>query len=282
MYQLDANGLWLRDTPVVHRDDEYDEQMFPALLQMQQRHFWYRGRHRFLLAAMKQQLAGAAADSIELAAVDLGGGCGGWIRYVQQHAGCSFREFALADSSKQALAMAAKVLPAATPRYQVDLLDLGWRDRWQVAFLLDVIEHLDRDEEALRQVGSSLTPGGLLFVTAPALQRFWTWNDEAVQHYRRYSRRDFARLAAAAGLELLDCRYFMFLLSPLYWLARRTRPPLERMSKQQINALIARTHRAPHPIVNAICRGVFAAETPLGLAIKFPWGTSILGVFRKP
>jgi hypothetical protein len=27
---------------------------------------------------------------------------------------------------------------------------------------------------------------------------------------------------------------------------------------------------------------VFAAETPLGHFLRFPWGTSVLGVFRKP
>ena len=37
------------DDTVAHRDDEYDPAGFEILDRMQERHFWYRGRHRFLL-----------------------------------------------------------------------------------------------------------------------------------------------------------------------------------------------------------------------------------------
>jgi SAM-dependent methyltransferase len=77
-------------------------------------------------------------------------------------------ELALADSSAEALRMAAEVLAAGTSTYQVDLLALPWRERWDDAFLLDVLEHIPEQEEALRQVHRSLAPGGLLLVTVSA------------------------------------------------------------------------------------------------------------------
>jgi hypothetical protein len=40
-------------TAVVHRDEEYEEASFEVLRDMQCRHFWYQGRHRFLLQALK-------------------------------------------------------------------------------------------------------------------------------------------------------------------------------------------------------------------------------------
>jgi hypothetical protein len=45
--------------------------------------------------------------------------------------------------------MAAGVLPPDVARYQVNLLSLGWTNRWDAAFLLDVIEHLPDDAAAL-------------------------------------------------------------------------------------------------------------------------------------
>jgi hypothetical protein len=35
--------------------------------------------------------------------------------------------------------------PSADGIHQIDLMNLGWRERWDVAFLLDVIEHLPDD-----------------------------------------------------------------------------------------------------------------------------------------
>ncbi|WP_281290966.1 class I SAM-dependent methyltransferase [Thiohalocapsa marina] len=244
---------------------------------MQERHFWYRGRHRFLLHALDRY---RLADVGTLSAVDLGGGVGGWVRYLADRRPGQYQPLALADSSRTALRMAGPMLPAGVERYQIDLMNLGWRDHWDVAFLLDVIEHLPDDREALRQARAALKPGGLLFVTTPALQQFWSYNDELAHHLRRYSRADFARLGEQAGLQLLDARYFMFLLSPLYWLARQGKG-IEGMTEDEKMALMHKTHQVPPAPLNLPLTAIFAAETPLGHWLRFPWGTSVLGVFRR-
>jgi hypothetical protein len=128
-----------------------------------------------------------------------------------------------------------------------------------------------------------LAPGGLLFITVPALRAFWTWNDELAHHQRRYSRADFRRLASSCGLRLLDTRYFMFFLSPLLMasrLAAGTRTGA--MSDDEKARLMDRMHRVPSPVVNGTLAAIFGAETPLGHTLPFPWGTSVLAVLQKP
>jgi hypothetical protein len=88
-------------------------------------------------------------------------------------------------------------------------------------------------------------------------------------------------LADQAGLQLIDARYFMFLLSPLYWLTRH-RPGIAAMTEAQKRELVIRAHHVPAAPLNGLLAAIFAAETPLGHWVRFPWGTSILGVFRKP
>lgn len=271
-----ADGI-NRTSPVHHRNDEYPEHAFHALWAMQERHFWYRGRHRFLLRALDRHLP---TGNHSLAAVDLGGGVGSWVRYLADRRPGQFEPLALADSSEAALRMAGDALPKDVERYQIDLMNLSWSNQWDVAFLLDVIEHLPDDVEALRQAHAALKPGGLLFVTTPALQCFWSYNDELAHHQRRYSRNDFARLGEEAGLQLCDARYFMFLLSPLYWLTRK-RKRTEGMTEDEKRTLMEKTHRVPSALVNWPLAAIFAAETPLGHWVRFPWGTSVLGVFRK-
>jgi SAM-dependent methyltransferase len=264
---------------VIHRHEEYDPSGFALLKEMQERHFWYRGRHRFLLASVHRYVRRDSAPRV----IDLGGGCGGWVAYLAARKSFPTAELAFADSAPDAIELAAQVLPAGTETFQVDLLDLPWTDRWDVAFLLDVLEHIPDDEEALRQVYRALAPGGLLFVTAPALRAFWSWNDEVVQHVRRYDKADFGRLAATCGYRLLDTRYFMFFLSPLLLAARlAVRPDVTAMTKEQVHELLKRMHRVPPAVVNAALGLVFCCETPLGHYLPFPWGSSVLAVLEKP
>jgi SAM-dependent methyltransferase len=282
-YLEGPGGVYVPKEPVAHRDEEYDPAGFDALRAMQERHFWYLGRHRFLLHALRRALASAGLGPLAcLRLVDLGGGCGGWVRYLNERLPERPAELALADSSARALELAGAVLGPRNRRYQVDLLNLRWRERWDVAFLLDVLEHIPGDVEALVQVREALRPGGLLFVATPALKFFWTYNDDLSHHVRRYARRDFQRLARAAGLELCRARYFMFFLSPLLLLSRWKAPDLANMTPAQVRAHLDRTGRVPPAPLNWALRLVFSLETPLGWWLPFPWGTSVLGVFRRP
>ncbi|WP_295433019.1 bifunctional 2-polyprenyl-6-hydroxyphenol methylase/3-demethylubiquinol 3-O-methyltransferase UbiG [uncultured Thiodictyon sp.] len=150
---------------------------------MQERHFWYLGRHRFLLGALDRHLS---SGPLPWATVDLGGGVGGWLRYLADRRPGRFQPLALADSSRVALRMAGGVLPVGVQRYQVDLMNLGWRECWDVAFLLDVIEHLPDDLRALQEARHALKPGGLLFVTTPALPRVFIlrlWEHKSVMRF---------------------------------------------------------------------------------------------------
>jgi SAM-dependent methyltransferase len=219
-HQLGNEGIYLPPKPIEHREDEYSEAGFKTLLQMQDRHFWYRGRHRFLLKAVDRFVMGEAT---ERSAIDLGGGVGGWLRDLARERPRKFKRLALADSSRVALKKAESVLPPNTERYQIDLMNLQMEDHWDAAFLLDVIEHLPDDLGAIMEAKKSLKNDGLLFITTPAFPAFWSYNDDLAHHLRRYKRSDFQRLAAGAGMQLVDSRYFMFFLSPLYILSRMRR-----------------------------------------------------------
>ncbi len=280
-YRLDPEmGICRPSREVVHREDAYDPKAFELLRAMQEHHFWYRGRHGFLKHAYRAKRSQLPSPVGSLNVVDLGGGCGGWIKYLHEVAPDDFSELALADSSIDALKIAAPLLPDSVTRYQIDLLRLGWRERWDAAFLLDVLEHIPEDAKVLAEIASALKPGGLLFVTTPALKFFWSYNDVAAQHVRRYSRDEFATLELKTGLKLVDARYFMFLLSPLLWLHRRK--PVDAMSPAEMERAVQREHRIPNPAINLVLQAVFSLETPIGHWMRFPWGTSILAIFRRP
>jgi 2-polyprenyl-3-methyl-5-hydroxy-6-metoxy-1,4-benzoquinol methylase len=276
-----ADGTWAPPVEVSHRDTDYDSAGFASLRQMQTNHFWYRGRHRFILHFTRRIVRSFHEAGCRPDAIDLGGGCGGWVHYLAEHAAGDFGEIALADSSATALSLAADAVPSGSRRYQVDLLNLQWSQRWDMAFLLDVLEHIDDDEAVVRQIREALRPGGSLIVATPALEWFRSGVDDMAHHVRRYARRDFDRLARAADLDLVVTRYFMFFLSPLMWLARRRAPDAATMTPSDVRRYLDDSDRIPAAPLNDALAAIFAAETPLGAWWPFPWGTSVLAVLRR-
>jgi SAM-dependent methyltransferase len=275
MYYQDGDGLYVPKKGVTHRNDEFVEDQFAHLFEMQSKHFWYLGRHRFLLESLRRHQSGKT-----FSAIDLGGGCGGWVQYLTQKIPNHLTDLALADSSRVALLNAKGVLDEGIDLYQVDLMDLQMHEKWDTAYLLDVIEHCRDDVTVMKEAARALKPGGRLYVATPALDFFWSYNDEFVKHVRRYDKRKYQELAKNSGLILKEARYFMFYLSPLYWLSRKTRP--KQLNEEQMAKLYKEEYKTPHPIINNALKAVFYLETPIGHHVSFPWGTSILGIFEKP
>ena len=246
---------------------------------MQESHFWYVGRHKFIERVVSRSvLSGRVRAGMSI--IDLGGGVGGWLSYLNKTAPNAFARVALADSSRLALHAAVDRLPQNIERYLVDLMKLDWHQEWDAAFMLDVIEHLDDDLTAVQQAAKSLKRGGHLIITTPAFQRFWSYNDETAGHKRRYTIADYRRLAELSDMEMVDARYFMFLLSPLYLLSRY-KPAAKLMTVEQKRELALAQHKIPPKIINQLLAKIFELETPLGHLTRFPWGTSVIAVLRK-
>ncbi len=276
-YDEIRDGIHLSSFPIQHRHDEYEETGFETLCDMHERHFWYRGRHRFLISAVNRYMPDREKP---YSAIDLGGGIGSWVNYLAKHRPNGFSSPALADSSIIALTRASSFIPPDSQRYQIDLMQLHMSEKWDAAFLLDVIEHLPDDLQALREAREALKPGGYLFVTTPAFPQLWSYNDDIALHLRRYRRSDFAQLALQSGLTLCDSRYFMFFLSPLYLLSRK-KLGWKKKTPAQLKELAISQHQVPFAPINRVLSAIFAAESPLGHWIRFPWGTSLIGVFKK-
>jgi SAM-dependent methyltransferase len=165
----------------------------------------------------------------------------------------------------------------------MDATRLAARDgMFDVAVALDVLEHLDNDLGAARELLRVLRPGGLLLVTVPAYQSLWSSHDVALGHRRRYRRSAVRRLFAAAGFESITCSYVMSAALPAAAAVRLA----ERLPFRRNGALNEGDSQSGYvplpPFANELLSHLVGLDGHLVGRLPVPFGLSVLGLARKP
>jgi GT2 family glycosyltransferase/SAM-dependent methyltransferase len=72
----------------------------------------------------------------------------------------------------------------------------------ETAVCLNVLEHIENDVDAMRNILASLAPGGRLVALVPAKRWLFGTLDERLGHFRRYEREEFEQKIVQAGFEI--------------------------------------------------------------------------------
>ncbi len=76
-----------------------------------------------------------------------------------------------------------------------------------VIYTFNVLEHIEDDENVLRELWGKLAPGGQLIIYVPANRFLWTSLDDSVCHFRRYGRKELRRKLLTAGFNAPSVHY---------------------------------------------------------------------------
>lgn len=89
---------------------------------------------------------------------------------------------------------------------------------FDIVLMLDVIEHIENDQDFLRQWTENESTGreALFVITVPAHPYLFSCHDTFLGHYRRYNRKSLRKVCEDAGLEIEVMGSLFFSL----WLAR--------------------------------------------------------------
>jgi len=140
--------------------------------------------------------------------LEVGAGNGGTTRVLCQGGAdrwvCLEPDPSLAD--RLMAAIGAGELPDCCRMQIGTLADLGEQDCFDTILYMDVLEHIADDRAELAAAALHLQAGGHLIVLAPAHQWLLTAFDEAIGHYRRYTKQTL-RSAAPEGLALVRLVY---------------------------------------------------------------------------
>lgn len=74
--------------------------------------------------------------------------------------------------------------------------------------MVNVLEHIENDGACLKLAGQVLAPGGHLLLFVPAVQLIYGTLDRAMEHFRRYGKRELAQKLRTAGFRIRRLRYF--------------------------------------------------------------------------
>jgi SAM-dependent methyltransferase len=83
-------------------------------------------------------------------------------------------------------------------------------------FALNVVEHIEDDLQALKNMHKLLAKGGKVVILVPAGQWLYNKLDKNLQHYKRYSKRSLEGLLMDAGFEIETTSYFNALGIPAW------------------------------------------------------------------
>lgn len=86
---------------------------------------------------------------------------------------------------------------------------------------MNVLEHIERDVDAVRELSRAMTPGGRLVIWVPGYPALYGDFDRKVGHVRRYTPATLQDTVTHAGLDVLVCRPMNLLGGIGWWLAVR-------------------------------------------------------------
>jgi SAM-dependent methyltransferase len=236
-------------------DTALSDESFAALAELEETSAWFAGRNALIELMIRRHFP-RAKSLLEV-------GCGNG--FVLSRLERAFPGMRLAGSELGAygLELARRRL-SRTELYELDVREMPFTAEFDLVCAFDVIEHIDEDELALREMRRAVAPGGGTIVAVPQHPWLWSATDAHSGHKRRYRRRELVEKVAAAGFEPLETTSYVSAALPLmaasrllpergdgefdpvaeHRSARRLNPILEPLLKADL-ALIRRGVRLP-------------------------------------
>jgi SAM-dependent methyltransferase len=238
--------------------------VFDRMAELDQDHWWFIARRRVLASVIERIVRPPKKARV----LEVGCGTGHNLPMLGKYGALDACE--LDDCAR---ALASKRLGREIKSAKLPDLSVFERNAYDLVALLDVLEHVPDDIASLKAILKRLKPGGALLLTVPANPWMWSAHDVAHHHFRRYSKRELARVIREAGFEVELLSFFNTLLFPLVAAAR----VLGKLTGKE-----SADDSLPGAAVNALLEKIFKFETNMVGRVPMPFGVSLVAVVRRP
>jgi 2-polyprenyl-3-methyl-5-hydroxy-6-metoxy-1,4-benzoquinol methylase len=228
---------------------------------LHEQHWWWRARERLVLGELDR----LRPDGGWRRALDVGCGDGLFFGQLRRYADTVegvepderlVSEFRRADGSIHLRNFDATFNPGC---------------RYDLVVFLDVLEHMEDPETAVRHASSLVEDGGVVVVTVPAFRHLWTTHDTLNHHVTRYTKGELVELLSV-GFAVEKARYFF------RWVhaAKIVQRGMEALRRPEPSA-----PSVPPRLLNQVLYGLSRAEETLIGRMPLAVGSSLLAVARK-
>lgn len=224
----------------------------------EQGHWWFVSRRKMVQLTLKRYSQYFSGRII----LDIGCGTGGMFSVLSQ-----FGKVVGVDISQESVKWCRK------NGYLVvwkSLFSKNLSKSFNICTAFDVLEHIDKDNEAIKQIHSLLVSKGLFICTVPAFSKLWSAHDDINCHYRRYTKPMLENKLKNNGFEIIFSRYFFASLFLTALVLRRF-----RKGRKEDNLSL------PVKTINKIFKLLGFIDVFASYYFPFPFGTSLICVARK-
>lgn len=241
-----------------------DEDLYPLYHREEDSWWWSAGRRALVTGLWRRYGSPGARPTL----LEVGCGTGGLLQTLS-----SWADAYGLDVSREAMGFCVE--RGLATACQGSLNALPFRDdTFDGVIGVDVLEHLDDDEGALRELLRVCRPGGSLIATVPAFQFLWSRRDVQLHHRRRYTLPEFRSKVAGAGFLVRKATYVNLpLFLPLLAMVKTGR----LAGGPNLKVDYALVPGALNRVLSAVVR----LEARLLERVSLPIGTSIACVAAK-
>lgn len=261
-----ADGVW---QTVAQSGASYPDQGHATCHGVEDQSFWFSHRNRCIAAVVCQD-----PPDRNLPFADVGGGNGFVAGMVAQ---LGFRVI-LIEPGAGGIAHARE--RGLDELVQASIVDLDVVPGTLGAIgLFDVLEHIERDADALRSLRDMLADGGKVYATVPAHGWLWSSVDSEAGHFRRYSTRQLKALFTQCGFDVGFCSYYFWPL-PLPMFLLRSLPERLRLrnAARPRDARVGSEHRNKGGLLDWL---LSLEENAFVRGRRMPFGASCILVATK-
>jgi SAM-dependent methyltransferase len=141
----------------------------------------------------------------------------------------------------------------------------NFKNFFKSIYAVNVLEHIQDDEKALRNILTMLKPGGKLILLVPAKKFAYTKLDRELGHFRRYEKKELTNKLIDSGYKINTIRFFNF-VGLFSWYVR------DKVNKKNFNL-------KPHHI--KIFDSIVPVLRIIESIIRIPIGISLIFVAEK-
>lgn len=262
----ELDGIKIFHDAIDENHGDYNSKGLDNLYNAEEKHFWFIVRKEFIYQNMQKYIQ--KQNKI----IEVGAGTGNVSRYLMKK---GYNNISVGEMYINGLKYAQNY--GIQECYQFNLLKTPFQDEFDTVCMFDVLEHIEDDDLALKNIYKSLTKEGKIVLTVPA--HLWLWNrDDAIAgHKRRYTKETLLKKLENNGFEIITIRYFFILITPLLYL----RTILNRDDKSDIKPQEYNIDISMNPLLNKILLFISRIENKINKLLPNLVGGSLFVMARK-